>query len=49
MGIFLLNSVKVTTIATIGQVLSCAMAAFAFARLRDEHPRVFCDPPVGLD
>lgn len=34
MGIFLVNSVKVTTIATLGQVLSCAMAAFAFARLR---------------
>jgi len=34
MGIFLLNSVKVTTIATIGQVVSCSMAAFAFARLR---------------
>jgi multiple sugar transport system permease protein len=34
MGIFLLNSFKIATIATIGQVISCAMAAFAFARLR---------------
>jgi ABC-type glycerol-3-phosphate transport system permease component len=34
MATFLLNSFKVTTIATIGQVISCAMAAFAFARLR---------------
>jgi multiple sugar transport system permease protein len=34
MAIFLLNSFKIATIATIGQVLSCAMAAFAFARLR---------------
>jgi ABC-type glycerol-3-phosphate transport system permease component len=34
MGIFLVNSVKIATIATIGQVISCAMAAFAFARLR---------------
>jgi ABC-type glycerol-3-phosphate transport system permease component len=34
MGIFLVNSFKIATIATIGQVISCAMAAFAFARLR---------------
>jgi ABC-type glycerol-3-phosphate transport system permease component len=34
MTTFLLNSFKVTTIATVGQVISCAMAAFAFARLR---------------
>jgi multiple sugar transport system permease protein len=34
MGLFLLNSFKIATIATIGQVISCAMAAFAFARLR---------------
>jgi ABC-type glycerol-3-phosphate transport system permease component len=34
MATFLLNSFKVTTIATVGQVVSCAMAAFAFARLR---------------
>jgi multiple sugar transport system permease protein len=34
MAIFLLNSFKIATIATTGQVISCAMAAFAFARLR---------------
>jgi ABC-type glycerol-3-phosphate transport system permease component len=34
MAIFLLNSFKIATVATIGQVISCAMAAFAFARLR---------------
>src|SRR5437588_9329498 len=34
MEIFLVNSFKIATIATIGQVISCAMAAFAFARLR---------------
>jgi len=31
---FLLNSVLITIAATIGTVLSCAMAGFAFARLR---------------
>jgi ABC-type glycerol-3-phosphate transport system permease component len=34
MATFLVNSFKVSAIATIGQVLSCALAAYAFARLR---------------
>jgi multiple sugar transport system permease protein len=34
MGTFLTNSIKVAIIATVGQVLTCSMAGFAFARLR---------------
>ncbi|HEX9006210.1 MAG TPA: carbohydrate ABC transporter permease [Bacteroidota bacterium] len=31
---FLLNSLKVATLATLGQLISCSLAAYAFARLR---------------
>jgi multiple sugar transport system permease protein len=31
---FFLNSVKIAGLATIGQVLSCSLAAYAFARMR---------------
>jgi multiple sugar transport system permease protein len=34
MGIFLLNSVKVASLVTLGQLITCSMAAYAFARLR---------------
>jgi multiple sugar transport system permease protein len=33
-GVFFLNSVKLATLNTIGQLLTCSMAAFAFAALR---------------
>jgi multiple sugar transport system permease protein len=32
-GRFLLNSLKISSLATLGALLSCSMAAFAFARL----------------
>jgi multiple sugar transport system permease protein len=31
---FMLNSIKLAVIVTVGQLLTCSMAAFAFARLR---------------
>ena len=33
-GLFFLNSIKLATLNTIGQLISCSMAAFAFATLR---------------
>jgi multiple sugar transport system permease protein len=33
-GLFYLNSLKVAGLVTIGQLVTCAMAAYAFARLR---------------
>jgi multiple sugar transport system permease protein len=33
-GTFFLNSIKLATLNTIGQLISCSMAAFAFAALR---------------
>ena len=33
-GLFMFNSLKVATIVTLGQLLTCSMAAFAFARLQ---------------
>ena len=33
-GIYTLNSFKVSVLGTIGQLLSCSLAAFAFARLK---------------
>ena len=33
-GRFLFNSLKISTLATLGALLSCSMAAFAFARMR---------------
>jgi multiple sugar transport system permease protein len=33
-GLFYLNSVKISVLSTLGQIVSCSMAAFAFARLR---------------
>jgi multiple sugar transport system permease protein len=33
-GLFLLNSLKVAGLITIGQLITCSMAAYAFARLR---------------
>jgi ABC-type glycerol-3-phosphate transport system permease component len=32
--LFLLNSLKISSLATLGALLSCSMAAFAFARMR---------------
>ena len=32
--LFLLNSIKIAVFATVGSLLSCSMAAFAFARMR---------------
>ena len=32
--LFLINSVKIAVFATVGSLLSCSMAAFAFARMR---------------
>ena len=32
--LFLFNSIKIAVIATVGALLSCSMAAFAFARMR---------------
>ena len=33
-GAFFLNSVKVTVLITVGQLITCSMAGYAFARLR---------------
>ena len=33
-GAFALNSIKITLLVTIGQLITCSMAGFAFARLR---------------
>jgi len=33
-GLFMLNSVKVSSLCTLGQLLSCSLAAYAFARMR---------------
>src|SRR5205807_7805012 len=33
-GLFMLNSLKVAGLITIGQLVTCSMAAYAFARLR---------------
>jgi len=33
-GVFLFNSVKISSLATVGMLLSCALAGFTFARLR---------------
>jgi ABC-type glycerol-3-phosphate transport system permease component len=33
-GLFMFNSLKIATIVTLGQLLTCSMAAFAFARLQ---------------
>jgi multiple sugar transport system permease protein len=33
-GLFALNSFKISSLATLGSLFSCSMAAFAFARLR---------------
>src|SRR6266404_3035742 len=43
-GLFFLNSVKLATLNTIGQLLTCSMAAFAFAALRFR----FRDPLFAL-
>ena len=32
--LFLINSIKIAVFATVGSLLSCSMAAFAFARMR---------------
>ena len=32
--LFLINSIKIAVLATVGSLLSCSMAAFAFARMR---------------
>ena len=32
-GLFLFNSFKIATLATVGQVLSCSLAAYAFSRM----------------
>jgi multiple sugar transport system permease protein len=33
-GLFILNSIKVSSLCTFGQLLSCSLAAYAFARMR---------------
>ena len=33
-GLFVFNSIKIAVLATVGALLSCSMAAFAFARMR---------------
>ena len=43
-GLFFFNSVKLATLNTIGQLLTCSMAAFAFAALRFR----FRDPLFAL-
>ena len=46
-GCYLRNSVIVATLITVGQVFFCAMAAYAFARLRWPRPRQGLRPLPG--
>ena len=44
---FFVNSVKLATLNTVGQLISCSMAAFAFAALRFRFREPLFAPPPG--